>query len=582
MRAAMQKSVRAYDEGLIGKLNGSARSEPLPFSRQPFTPPREVRQSTVGSGPDEMSPSPARWDLSRDHSRSGSISNPIPSPGSGSLDISLERWSHGPHPPGENGRWGAPPEQHPPVFPPAFSDIRKSSDNASASPYMTEDGTHSGADARMRRSMSASILTSGFDDSLSPNNYDLFPEDLQMDDAPTSHVSQMRRLTLDAQTPPKSSSYPAAHRHQRAGSKRRASSPPDVDRKIGNLEPTRKGLHLEGYGSSDIYDHGRRTSPIHQGVRNSPSGPFKFHSFSSLVPRSASGSVTSASISSTASWSASIGQSSVASSFTTIDRTSPASSFSSPVEMEIVGDPPFRQSPLSAAARPSCRQKPFAEIAAGREKESVSSKYSTVLKMGGVLICECCPKKPKKFENLKDLQYGTLQAYLVSGVLIRECRLHEMEKQYSCVYCNNRFKNKNEAERHQNSLHLRKHSWSCAVLSSNYQAAFHVSPQHPSSCEICGFCGKEFPSPPLWDERIEHLTIEHKFGECNQSKKFYRADHFRQHLKHSHSGTSGKWTNVLENACMKDEMPPTSSRHGSAGSGNSATISAEGLEQSLG
>jgi hypothetical protein len=38
-------------------------------------------------------------------------------------------------------------------------------------------------------------------------------------------------------------------------------------------------------------------------------------------------------------------------------------------------------------------------------------------------------------------------------------------------------------------------------------------------------------------------------------KKFFRADHFRQHLKHSHQGTSGKWTNVLENACVKDEPP---------------------------
>ncbi|MBE7179696.1 MAG: hypothetical protein INR71_00545 [Terriglobus roseus] len=48
----------------------------------------------------------------------------------------------------------------------------------------------------------------------------------------------------------------------------------------------------------------------------------------------------------------------------------------------------------------------------------------------------------------------------------------------------------------------------------------------------------------------------HKFGECNQAKKFFRADHFRQHLKHSHAGASGKWTNMLEMACMKDEPPP--------------------------
>jgi len=56
--------------------------------------------------------------------------------------------------------------------------------------------------------------------------------------------------------------------------------------------------------------------------------------------------------------------------------------------------------------------------------------------------------------------------------------------------------------------------------------------------------------------RIMHLQEMHKFGECNHAKKFFRADHFRQHLKHSHAGTSGKWTNMLENACMQDEPLP--------------------------
>jgi hypothetical protein len=59
-----------------------------------------------------------------------------------------------------------------------------------------------------------------------------------------------------------------------------------------------------------------------------------------------------------------------------------------------------------------------------------------------------------------------------------------------------------------------------------------------------------------WDSRIAHLQEMHKFGECNHAKKFFRADHFRQHLKHSHAGTSGKWTNMLENSCMKDEPLP--------------------------
>ena len=138
-----------------------------------------------------------------------------------------------------------------------------------------------------------------------------------------------------------------------------------------------------------------------------------------------------------------------------------------------------------------------------------------------------------------------------------------MEKQYACQYCNNRFKNKNEAERHQNSLHLRRHSWSCAAIPS-YESAFHpsttMSSQGPGGAisDACGYCGEEFPNLPRpdWERRVDHLTNVHKFGECNQSKKFFRADHFRQHLKHSHAGQSGKWTNMLESVCLREEPLP--------------------------
>lgn len=160
---------------------------------------------------------------------------------------------------------------------------------------------------------------------------------------------------------------------------------------------------------------------------------------------------------------------------------------------------------------------------------------------------------------------------------LTESRAHENEKQYTCAYCNNRFKNKNEAERHQNSLHLRRQSWSCATIST-YQAAFHPSsfsnPRNLAT-DTCGFCGEEFHNHPVnWEERINHLTSVHKFGECNATKKFFRADHFRQHLKHSHAGRSGKWTNILENSCQREEAPsepaslsPTASEHSQSGSG---------------
>jgi hypothetical protein len=147
-----------------------------------------------------------------------------------------------------------------------------------------------------------------------------------------------------------------------------------------------------------------------------------------------------------------------------------------------------------------------------------------------------------------------------------------MEKQYSCLYCPNRFKNKNEAERHQNSLHLRRHSWSCAALNT-IETAFHTSPSTNGATDICGYCGDEFSNPADWNHRRDHVLQTHKFGECNQAKKFFRADHFRQHLKHSHAGTSGKWTNMLETTCMRDEpLPQPMSMAGNVHSNGTTTM----------
>lgn len=197
-------------------------------------------------------------------------------------------------------------------------------------------------------------------------------------------------------------------------------------------------------------------------------------------------------------------------------------------------------------------------------------------KIQGFYMCDCCPKKPKKFDTREEL--GLVKHHLImhtpiGGMWLTRDRVvpnsaHEAEKQYECAYCGNRFKNKNEAERHQNSLHVRRHSWSCSALAT-YDRAFHESTTRPGEADTCGYCGEEFARSGLtpaghvrhvteqdWDERVRHLQDHHKFRECNSSKKFYRADHFRQHLKHSHAGTSGKWTNMLENACMMEEEPP--------------------------
>lgn len=122
--------------------------------------------------------------------------------------------------------------------------------------------------------------------------------------------------------------------------------------------------------------------------------------------------------------------------------------------------------------------------------------------------------------------------------------------------------------RRPNSLHLRRYSWSCSAMTS-YEQAFSAmsNTDIPSESDSCGYCGQEFPKSGRtmdgafvatekdWEERFQHLELVHHFRECNASGKFYRLDHFRQHLKHSHAGCSGLWTTVLLNTCMTKEDP---------------------------
>ncbi|OAA74951.1 Zinc finger, C2H2 [Akanthomyces lecanii RCEF 1005] len=141
-------------------------------------------------------------------------------------------------------------------------------------------------------------------------------------------------------------------------------------------------------------------------------------------------------------------------------------------------------------------------------------------------------------------------------------------KQYECNYCSHRFKNKNEAKRHEQSLHVRPRTWSCLAL-TDHGRAFYESTSRPGEADVCGYCGDEFARSGTlsrdalnksltdqdWDERIRHLKEAHKFRECNSSQNFYRADHIRQHNKLCHAATRGKWTNMLDNACLINEDP---------------------------
>jgi hypothetical protein len=380
------------------------------------------------------------------------------------------------------------------------------------------------------------------------SNYDVNMEDV---DFPMEETSGIRKLHID-------DTY-ARMDYQAVGQKRRASSPPGGD------SPPQALL-----GTNDLL---KRRDGVGRG---SPAPRL------SLVPQSSLSTVSSAARSgsyvSTASLNTNI------SSLNSFGGRSPSGLSSgglSPVDM--MANSPYN-TPMSLSHSP-CG--PFGRGAHQRNLSSenrqlvsprkvVEVPKATISKLqGGFFLCECCPKKPKKFETAEDLRYVLFIVSLLSRPMFLTHVMpstHEAEKQYECSFCGNRFKNKNEAERHQNSLHVRRHSWSCSALILNgYDRAFHESTNRPGEADTCGYCGEEFgrsgttarsrhPTSSDWDERVRHLQEIHKFRECNSSKKFYRADHFRQHLKHSHAGTSGKWTNMLENACMLEEEPPQPSR----------------------
>jgi len=358
------------------------------------------------------------------------------------------------------------------------------------------------------------------------NSDDASSHGYEVEDMEIEETNSMKRLRIED---------PLRAHYDGAGTKRRASADPDDNVPLGF---TTQGDLLRRREGNQRGSPTPRLSVIPQGSVSSISSAGRAGSYSSNL---------------------SLLTGSIASISSSYGRISPGGL--SPGGISPGGTDPGCSSPYSATTslNPSPRgslsraphQRTISEsrpLASPRKLNDVNKPSGT--KISGFFMCDCCPKKPKKFETAEELA------------------AHEAEKQYECSFCGNRFKNKNEAERHQNSLHVRRHSWSCSAL-SHYDRAFHDSTNRPGEADTCGYCGEEFPrngrgpgaSAPRhatdqdWEERIRHLQEVHKFRECNSSKKFFRADHFRQHLKHSHAGTSGKWTNMLENACMLDEDP---------------------------
>ncbi|KAF7512578.1 hypothetical protein GJ744_000839 [Endocarpon pusillum] len=111
--------------------------------------------------------------------------------------------------------------------------------------------------------------------------------------------------------------------------------------------------------------------------------------------------------------------------------------------------------------------------------------------------------------------------------------------------------------------------WSCAAIYPDEAAFFDCIDD--LSVSVCGLCGELVRKSPDVTQRKKHLSNIHKWHTCNRDELFYRADDFRQHLKHSHHAVPGGWSQTLErSARRKVHRPqiPDASNHASPSQGS--------------
>lgn len=231
--------------------------------------------------------------------------------------------------------------------------------------------------------------------------------DLPMEEVGASNTTALRQLHLDDRPPPTSfGPSPNYHRVQdskSSGMKRGASSPPP-EASRGDKVP----LHALG-ASSDLYQ------------RNAPSNLATNHRGSPInlyaQPQSALSSTSSQGLrngSFASSAALSVGDSSMTS-ISSHERHSPRGvSPSSEHHLNIKNEgpyynqqpmPPSPQDPFSHAhQRNPSDANPTAAIARKMSSDPPAQRKPSAPSLQAHHICSCCPKKPKKFDTLEELQ----------------------------------------------------------------------------------------------------------------------------------------------------------------------------------
>ena len=235
--------------------------------------------------------------------------------------------------------------------------------------------------------------------------------------------SQMKRLRLadSDRTSPRPHRYSPS---SKAGQKRRASSPP-------REREDRSSLGTSG-NPNELFH--RRSSGHLSTQRLSPTRRFPHGSLSSASSTTRAGSIVSSA-------GISLATNSLTGASSRGDRISPGG-ISPTSELDSRHASPFARSlslnPSQRSSLPKTHQRATSESKAGGSArklsngvEGVAGKIRSAPKLQGVYICECCPKKPKRFDTADELRW-VFSPFVLDGLSDEEDeRLGSMRRKSS-------------------------------------------------------------------------------------------------------------------------------------------------------
>lgn len=281
----------------------------------------------------------------------------------------------------------------------SYMEFRSPSYDSSAPSSAIDSERYSHMRGGSRRSGSGSLLN--FDDTsslASRSNRGSCDQSLSAEpdtDFPMEETGGMRQLNIDDRTPPGSESHSPG---SKLGVKRRASREA--------LRDDKASVNTSAI-SNDLYH--RRASGHLSATRASPVNRFQQHHGS--VSSTSSASIRNGSYASSAGLSA--GGSSMTS-MSSYDRLSPGGlspsseldlGHESPYITSVTLDPSPRVS-LSRAHQRALSESKQSGASATRKMPGDATNLAkhSASKLQGVFICECCPKKPKKFDSQEELR----------------------------------------------------------------------------------------------------------------------------------------------------------------------------------